>query len=76
MSWKSQEWQQNHNEQLDEFQEIGAKLCVKTVVTLHAIHEGNKEVTKKMVEHPLKQDFFASQEISKRIQVQVKEITQ
>ena len=71
---KAQEWKRN--DQLDEFQEIGAQLSVKAVVALQAMQEGKKEVNAKLVEHPLKQDLLESQDLAEKIKTQVKEITQ
>ena len=51
---KAQERQRKRNDQLDEFQEIGAKLSVKAVAALQEFQDGKKEVNANMVEHPLK----------------------
>ena len=49
---------------------------MKAVTALQVVQEGKKEVTAKLVEHPLKQDLLGSQEIAGKIQAQVKNITQ
>ena len=67
--------QQRHSTQLDEFQEIGAQLSVKVVSALQAVQEGKKEVTNKMVEHPLAHDLTGSREIAEKVKEHVKEIT-
>ena len=72
---KAQEQQQKRNEQLNDFQDIGVQLSVKELTALQAVQEGKNEVTKNMVENPLKQDLLRSQDIAERIQAQVKEIT-
>ena len=73
---KAQERQRKRNDQLDEFQEIGAQLLVKAVVVLQAVQEGKKEVNENMVENLLKQYFLRIQDLAEKIKTQVKEITQ
>ena len=72
---KARQHQWKHNDQLDEFQEIGAQLSVKAVAALQAVKEGKKKVNANMVEHTLKQDFLWSQDLAEKIKTQVKEIT-
>ena len=48
---------------------------MKVVATLQAVQEGKKEVNSKMVEHSLKQDFLACQDLAKQIKTKVTEIS-
>ena len=40
------------------------------------MQEGNKEVSEKMVEHPLVHDLTGNREISEKVKAKVSEITQ
>ena len=43
---------------------------------LQAVHEGRKDLTAKIEDHPLEHDLTNNREIIEKIQEQVKEITQ
>ena len=62
---KERECQERHSTQLDDFQDIGVQLLIKAV-------SDKKDVTDKIVEHPLAHDLTGSREIAEK----VKDITQ
>ena len=62
---------------MDEFQEVGGKLAVKVVATLHAVQESQQMVDGKAGKsHPMQQDFLNCQSDAERVQLQVREISQ
>ena len=72
-----QERQQKCHEQLDEFQDIGGQLAVKSVATLQAIQESQQMVDNKATEEHLVQQMVSNcQNTVAKVQLQVQEVAQ
>ena len=52
---------------MDEIQDIGVQLFIKAVLVLKEVTDGRRDVTSKIVEHPLEREVTKSWEISKKI---------
>ena len=65
-----------HTTQLDEFQFIGVHLSMKEVSVLQEAQDGQRDVTAKIIEHPLEQEVTKSHKISENVKEPVKDITQ